>query len=121
SAAGRYTSARSTVPSGIGTGTSQSMRIPSLTSLRYSPLSIGLLAFGAEVSPGTTAHALPPVPPASHLPQMESICRSDAQLWHDVLICCTGDICIANCLRGYQKAFQRGLRMVENVCLAFSD
>jgi hypothetical protein len=70
SAEGRYTSARSTVPSGIGTGASQSVRIPSLTSLRYSPLSISLLAFGAEVSPGTTAPALPP---ASHLSQMESI------------------------------------------------
>src|SRR3984885_8980756 len=71
SAEGRYTSARSTVPSGIGTGTSQSMRMPSLTSLRYSPMSIGLLAFGAEDSPGTTAPAVPPVPPASHLTQME--------------------------------------------------
>jgi hypothetical protein len=73
SADGRYTSARSTVPSGIGTGTSESMRIPSLTSLRCSPLSIGLFAFGAEVSPGTTAHALATVPPASRLHQMESI------------------------------------------------
>ena len=84
SAEGRYTSARSTVPSGIGTGTSQSMRIPSLTSLRYSPLSIGPLAFfyaswadlrRGLVPPGTTASALPPVPAASQLSQMESIWR----------------------------------------------
>src|SRR5580692_10130510 len=59
SAEGRYTSARSTVPSGIGTGTSQSMRIPSLTSLRYSPLSIGLLVREeVEVSLGERGRVL---------------------------------------------------------------
>jgi hypothetical protein len=33
-----------------------------------------LLLFGVEVSPGTTAPPLPPMSPAPHLPQMESIC-----------------------------------------------
>jgi len=36
-------------------------------------------AVGVEVSPGTTAPASPPVPPASQLSQMESIWRSDGR------------------------------------------